>query len=230
MPRIDLKVPYAEKDEAKKLGARWDPEKKLWFVSEGIEPLQFHRWLPDHLRVTARAPRYFIVQAPELCWKCKEVTTVFAFALPRGHEFLNDDCLVDEADGSASMFYEWVTSDSTAVTKHLEYMPPSIAEHVQVLTDAFRVDFSKTLGRSYWMNHCEDCGAKLGDQFLCQGPGDPFLCQGPGDPFWPISETLIEGTEFDPGDCPFEARCEVAWSEALENLTPFSIREEGALR
>lgn len=31
MPRIDLAVPFAEKDEAKRLSARWDGERKLWF-------------------------------------------------------------------------------------------------------------------------------------------------------------------------------------------------------
>jgi hypothetical protein len=31
--RVYLNVPYDEKDEAKKMGARWDPNCKLWFVS-----------------------------------------------------------------------------------------------------------------------------------------------------------------------------------------------------
>lgn len=31
MLRIDLKVPFAEKDEAKQLGARWDGERKVWY-------------------------------------------------------------------------------------------------------------------------------------------------------------------------------------------------------
>ena len=30
--RLNLKVPYAEKDQAKKLGARWDAGRKLWYV------------------------------------------------------------------------------------------------------------------------------------------------------------------------------------------------------
>lgn len=29
MPRIDLTAPFAEKNEAKRLGARWDAERKL---------------------------------------------------------------------------------------------------------------------------------------------------------------------------------------------------------
>jgi len=44
--RFYLNVPYAEKDEAKALGARWDAAKKKWYAPQGAEPGQFERWLP----------------------------------------------------------------------------------------------------------------------------------------------------------------------------------------
>jgi hypothetical protein len=40
-----LKVPYAEKDEAKQLGARWDPKRKKWYVPAGVDAALFERWL-----------------------------------------------------------------------------------------------------------------------------------------------------------------------------------------
>jgi cell division septation protein DedD len=40
-----LKVPYAEKDEAKQLGARWDPKRKKWYVPAGVDAAPFERWL-----------------------------------------------------------------------------------------------------------------------------------------------------------------------------------------
>lgn len=42
-----LRVPYAEKDEAKQLGARWDPKRKKWYVPAGADPAPFARWLED---------------------------------------------------------------------------------------------------------------------------------------------------------------------------------------
>lgn len=42
-----LKVPYAEKDEAKQLGARWDPKRKKWYVPAGVDAALFERWLDD---------------------------------------------------------------------------------------------------------------------------------------------------------------------------------------
>lgn len=43
--RTDLKVPFAEKDEAKRLGARWDPSKKVWFVQNKDDLTPFAQWL-----------------------------------------------------------------------------------------------------------------------------------------------------------------------------------------
>lgn len=42
--QVFLNVPYAEKDEAKRLGARWDPARKKWYVPNGVDPEQFSRW------------------------------------------------------------------------------------------------------------------------------------------------------------------------------------------
>lgn len=42
---IFLKVPYAEKDEAKALGARWNPARKCWYVPEGKDAGPFARWV-----------------------------------------------------------------------------------------------------------------------------------------------------------------------------------------
>lgn len=45
--KLYLNVPFAEKDEAKALGARWDAAKKKWYAPPGAEPDRFERWLPQ---------------------------------------------------------------------------------------------------------------------------------------------------------------------------------------
>ncbi|WP_229204680.1 DUF5710 domain-containing protein [Duganella sp. CF458] len=40
-----LNVPYAEKDEAKRLGAKWDPTRKKWYVPQGVSAEPFSRWI-----------------------------------------------------------------------------------------------------------------------------------------------------------------------------------------
>ncbi|MER2555775.1 MAG: DUF5710 domain-containing protein [Thauera sp.] len=44
--RHNLKVPFAEKDQAKKLGARWDAARKLWYIEAGLDAAAFARWQP----------------------------------------------------------------------------------------------------------------------------------------------------------------------------------------
>jgi hypothetical protein len=45
-----LKVPYSEKEEAKKLGARWSPFHKSWYV-EGIpDIIPFIKWMDTRMQ------------------------------------------------------------------------------------------------------------------------------------------------------------------------------------
>jgi hypothetical protein len=39
-----LNVPYAEKDEARALGARWNPTRKRWYVPDGVALEAFQKW------------------------------------------------------------------------------------------------------------------------------------------------------------------------------------------
>lgn len=42
--RMNLAVPFAEKDKAKGLGARWDPVQRVWYVPPGRNPADFKQW------------------------------------------------------------------------------------------------------------------------------------------------------------------------------------------
>jgi putative DNA primase/helicase len=48
-----LFVPYEEKDEAKRLGARWDAEQKKWYVPDGLNVEPFSRWLDREVHTSA---------------------------------------------------------------------------------------------------------------------------------------------------------------------------------
>ena len=45
--RLNLKVPFAEKDQAKKLGARWDAGRKIWYIEGKEDVAPFSRWSPS---------------------------------------------------------------------------------------------------------------------------------------------------------------------------------------
>lgn len=42
-----LNVPFAEKDEAKRLGAKWDAAQRKWYVPQGVDVAGFSRWMPQ---------------------------------------------------------------------------------------------------------------------------------------------------------------------------------------
>jgi len=45
--RINLITPFAEKDAAKALGARWDAAKKCWYIVDVADVTPFARWIPN---------------------------------------------------------------------------------------------------------------------------------------------------------------------------------------
>ncbi len=55
--KIYLAVPFAEKDAAKALGARWDPALKKWYVTAGKELALFAKWLTDSPAASVASPR-----------------------------------------------------------------------------------------------------------------------------------------------------------------------------
>ena len=45
--RIYINVPYKEKNLAKVLGAKYDGEKKKWYVPQGMDLKLFSKWLEE---------------------------------------------------------------------------------------------------------------------------------------------------------------------------------------
>ncbi|ELY5242023.1 DUF1738 domain-containing protein [Yersinia enterocolitica] len=52
-----IKVPFAEKDEAKDLGAKWDRQKQSWYVPAGIDVNPFEKWSVSQEQAITGNPR-----------------------------------------------------------------------------------------------------------------------------------------------------------------------------
>lgn len=90
MGRKWLDVPFPEKDEAKALGARWDPEAKRWYAPRADVP-ELDRWaplpaVPDPLPGEDRSfgGGLFVDLVPSSCW----FTNVRSCVVPRDWERL----------------------------------------------------------------------------------------------------------------------------------------------
>jgi putative DNA primase/helicase len=55
--RTYLAVPYEERDQAKAMGARWDPFKKAWYVGPSVEPEKIAKWEIRHQEAATFDPR-----------------------------------------------------------------------------------------------------------------------------------------------------------------------------
>ena len=54
--RIDLNVPYAEKDQAKVHGAQWDTASRTWYAPPGTDLQNLKRWLPKGVLTETAVP------------------------------------------------------------------------------------------------------------------------------------------------------------------------------
>lgn len=157
MARIDINVPYAEKEEAKKLGARWDVARKTWYIPDGISIDNFSKWLSTENVI---APYWYIAQASDHCWKCGSETVMTSVLLPEGHLTLEQD---DEG------FTYWKEHEIPAFIFYIDDMPERILKSFERVQHYLSKDYSKTIDAKYWMNHCQHCYMKQGDfQLHCE--------------------------------------------------------------
>ena len=205
MARVDLDVPFAEKDEAKSLGARWDPQAKVWYVPEGKEAAPFARWcsqqgdanLANEPEFKVRSRWYFLVESSSGCWKCGSRTRVNAFMLPEDHEKFEYAGEDDEAFALAGSGGCWMRQSALGMVSNVYGLSPVVLAQLRHHTTRYRPAYSQQAGSTYYMNHCEHCGAKLGDFYMHSEPGGAFFPMSPAD----ASKMILRKV-----DAPFEAR------------------------
>jgi hypothetical protein len=129
MSRIDLQVPFSEKNEAQRLGARWDPRQRVWYVPPGVAPAPLQQWSPRPPTPNIRSPRFFLATTTRDCWRCAASTRVVAIVLPEGHEaFLEEIAEPFSTSCGEYAYIEWIAdarhpnlSSSHASARHGGY-------------------------------------------------------------------------------------------------------------
>lgn len=167
MARVDLRVPYRDKEEAKRLGARWDSVLRLWYVPEGVDSARFERWAPADPAPNIRAPSYYLAASSSCCWRCRRPSRVHGFILPASHETRDEDARPGDP--------AWAPGEEPTLLCYLEWLAPPVAARLAALTPHYRVALGSRRGPRYWMNHCELCGAGLDDHEIYCEPGAGFL-------------------------------------------------------
>jgi hypothetical protein len=152
--------------------------------------------------VNIRASSFYVMQTRAHCWTCRSQTAVIGFAVAPGFE-------VREWENEAQKAHApWVRQNVAGVVYWLGYLAPNIVAHAQRINSHYRSDYSSTLKVHYWMNHCELCDAKMGDNYL-YNEGEP--------PFGRLSVSDVASTQFTHIKEPFTASMD-SWGDSDELL------------
>lgn len=169
-----LNVSYYEKNEAKALGAKWNPKIKKWYVDCPPEDyVKFSKWLlKDFDQALIASDEIYIVEGNRKCWKCGGNTRVIGLGLNNfirifGNEYSDKGEPFYELYGDTydELRLSWVENEEDIPPKLLTYLK----NHYSVKTT-----FSKTIGGKCFANHCDCCGALQGNWFLFDEPDSPL--------------------------------------------------------
>lgn len=180
MNRVELAVPFREKEDAEALGARWDATTRTWYVPAGVDPTPFGKWIPEvavEPNLIAREP-FYLVWSTQQCWRCGESTRVLMVGVTRFRDLASEADL-EEQTGQPYDFereggWEAIPQGALWILSHVSFWPAPIVKAIRSVAPRYRQDVSKAYGR-YYMNHCGHCDAHLGDYFLADQPGAPFF-------------------------------------------------------
>ena len=161
-----LNVPYKDKDEAKKLGARWNPELKKWYVQKKEDYPKFAKWILTQGSIVA-CDAIYVIEGKQNCFKCGKETRVIGFALENFYEFEGDSY---NQEGVGHTYY----SDVIRIAGPIDPIPDPILEYLQKKYN-YKDRYSYTTGESHINNCCDNCDVLQGDFYLFHEVDSPFF-------------------------------------------------------
>ena len=177
--KLYLNVPYAEKDTAKALGAKWNARAKKWYFNgERSDYAKFSEWILRDTDDAVIATDYiYIIEGVQRCWKCGRLTRVIGLGIG---EFVH---IYGETDDPQYEFWEDYADEDEEL--HLawadreEDIPPKLLNYLKQ-NYSVKTGYSKTIGGKCFANHCDCCGALQGNWFLFSEPDSPLSTYAEG--------------------------------------------------
>jgi len=111
-----------------------------------------------------QAGYFFVGRSTQCCWNCQRMSDVYSIMVPAGFEHLDEG--------------RWSIEDEPSFLSNLTRLSREPYQLMQKNYPLYGPDFSKTAEDDYFMNHCQFCGAKLGDFYLHLEPGGAFFPTG----------------------------------------------------
>jgi hypothetical protein len=153
---IRLNVPFIQKDDAKKLGARWVPDVGTWVIPDNIIDINpFNAWLPRNGGTFIKYP-YLIAKSKRDCWKCHKETPLIGLGAKN---------YITSAFGSPFSDPVWKLYDYPAFFVDIKLVDDVIASIMHEQYPFFRNTYHKTLKKQLWLNTCIHCQTIQGDHY-----------------------------------------------------------------
>lgn len=159
-----LNVPFAEKEEAKALGAHWNPELKKWHVNKKSNYPKFQKWFPDNTWLIICGSLY-IVEGYRRCWKCGRITRIIGFGFENYYE------LCDPEDSDFDFIYH---NGILHISAFFEPFPQCLLDYIQERYN-YKQAYSHTAKGYYMANTCDHCGSIQGNWPLFNEPDGLFF-------------------------------------------------------
>ena len=160
-----INVPFSEKDEAKKLGAWWDSNKKSWFVKRRRDYPLFYKWiLGNNEERFILCDHFYIVEGKRRCYRCHKETEVIGFAIEKF-------CIIYDPNEYKDLYSWW--GEEIHMASYIKPISQKLLNYLDI-NYGYHIGYSKTVNDSYLANHCKHCSALQGDYFLFSEPDSPF--------------------------------------------------------
>lgn len=159
--KVFFSAPYADKEEVKDLGAKWNPAIRKWsYFGKHTEYIKFAKWIMgDENEIVIAADYIYILEAKKKCYRCGKDTRVVALGIADyvklSKEF-EDDVYIDlvYGDENISLVSELKPKD----------IPPKILDYLE---KNYSLRFGKSTQRGeYYANHCDHCKTIQGDNYV----------------------------------------------------------------
>lgn len=174
--KLYLDISSSDEETAKKLGAKFDKRRKLWYTDADPEKyINFAKWIIREKKdVTTIVCDYiYIIQGTKTCKNCNQETGIIGLGIEKFVEIFaiyGDDektkpVYINEMsgfDGEQNMYITWIENEKEIPQFMLKYLK----ENYPVKTG-----ISEISGKVF-ANHCEHCGALLEKDEVF---GEPFM-------------------------------------------------------
>lgn len=165
-----LNVAYEEKDEAKSLGAKWNPELKKWFIQNTEDCIKFMKWIwsdyKDYEELYIIKDHLYLVEGIQSCHKCKNPTRVIGLGIDKYYQ-------VYDENEDYNYTVDLNDIEDIEISPINEGLPKQILDYCMKNWN-FKKTFSKTIKSSYLANCCDKCNSLQGNYFLFSEVDSPF--------------------------------------------------------